>query len=397
MLVVDDAIALAQEALGQLGELRLVPGRAIGPTLPELAEAEVLLVRSVTRIDDRLLDAAPRLRLVGTATAGIDHVDEAALAKRGIAFAHAPGCNAQAVAEWVVAALIDLASRPPSELDELLMGPIGLVGCGEVGSRLARLVRRLGWTVLCCDPARAQRGDADEAWVSIDELWAACPVISLHVPLVHDGEHTTKGLIDFDRPRLAATGSKLLINTSRGAVVKDRALDRADLHTIVLDVFEREPALHWARLADPRLARVSPHVAGYSLEGKLRATAAMHAAVARLRGVEPSWTGTEQLPDQRLSTVSDEGRSDPWSALQALIEQVIALSRDDARVRALVELPEHERPAAFEQLRRGYVFRRELAGCSVVRDRSLDAEVQLGGLRAPIHAILERLGVRVLG
>ena len=372
-IVVDDAITQAEPAFAGFGELVRLPSRALVPGAAALREAEALIVRSVTRVDERLLASAPALGFVGTATAGSDHVDHAALARRGIHFADAAGCNAQAVAEWVMVALLGVLPRLP---EAIARGPIGVVGVGQVGTRLVALLRRLGWfdQVLCCDPAKARSGDASEPWLELDELWERCSIVSLHVPLTTSGLEPTVGLIDLARPQLA--GDKLLINTSRGPVVPTRALARPDLVARVLDVFEREPELDWAALLDGRSLLLSPHVAGYSLEAKLRATSMMHAALASWLGRPIEFDALAQLAPLRLSGAGEEPL--------ALLHRVVDQPGDDRRVRALAELPEPERGAAFEQLRRGYALRREFAGCEIT-----DADPQA-------QALFEALGVRVV-
>lgn len=352
-IVVDDAIAAAELAFGQLGELVCMPGRALVAGAAALREAEALIVRSITRVDAGLLASMPRLRFVGTATAGRDHLDERALSERGIVVADAAGCNAQAVAEWVVVALLSVLPRLPTTLAR---GPLGIVGVGQVGSRLAALVRALGLVdeVICCDPPRARRGDTDERWLELDELWARSSIVSMHVPLVREGPDRTLALLDTARPRLGPP--KLLVNTCRGPVVPDRALARPDIVARVLDVHEREPELDAATLLDPRTLLCSPHVAGYSLEAKLRASAMMHVALSRWLGREPSVDLLATLPRVILPRELEP---------LARLHHVVDLPGDDARVRALFELPVDARAAAFEALRRGYALRRELSSCEV--------------------------------
>lgn len=349
VIVVDDAIAHAESAFASLGRLHGLPaGRIDGPTLAALG-AEALIVRSVTRVDAALLDAVPSLRFVGTATAGIDHLDTHALHERNIAWASAAGCNALAVAEWVLAVLTVTLDRIP--------GPIGIVGFGNVGSRLARLLRGLGHEVLACDPPLARAGHA-EPLVGFDELWARCPIVSFHVPLILDGPDATLAYVERERPEPA--GPKLLINTSRGAVLPDRALDRPDIAGMILDVWDGEPELRWSRLQDPRLLLASPHVAGYSLEAKLRATRMMHDALARAWDCTPSWTGAEHLPRRPL-----DGPLEGLTSRARVLERVVDLRGDDAHVRALEHEPAAGRARMFEQLRRHYHLRREFAAWTI--------------------------------
>jgi erythronate-4-phosphate dehydrogenase len=369
VIVVDDAISHAQQAFAGLGRLHCLPAATIsGETLGALA-ADVLIVRSVTCVDAALLDRATSLRFVGTATAGTDHLDLGTLAARGLAVASAAGCNAQAVAEWVVAALVFVGHQLA---EPIRRGPIGVVGFGNVGGRLTRLLRALGYEVLVCDPPRARRGEALdllEPLVEFSELWRRCPIVSFHVPLILEGPDATLGYVDRQTPALA--GPKLLINTSRGPVIRERALDRPDVAAVILDVWDGEPELAPARLTDPRLLLASPHVAGYSLEAKLAATRMMHEALSAHLDRAPSWTGLEALPIQSLA-----GPLEPFANTRALVARVIDFVGDDARVRALAQLPASARAGAFEQLRRGYRLRREFRSWAIPRERVPSPDLQ---------------------
>lgn len=369
VIVVDDAIAHATQAFAGFGEVLPLPSHKIGPQVLARLGAEVLLVRSVTRVDDAMLDAAPTLRFVGTATAGIDHLDVPALERSGVSWASAAGCNAQAVAEWVVAALTMTAGKLAIEPSSVA---IGVVGFGNVGSRLTRLLRRLGHEVLVCDPPLQRRGGVDEPFVSFEELWRKCGVVSFHVPLITEGPDATLAYVDRHTPFAGAP--KLLINTSRGAVLPDRALDRPDVAGAILDVWEGEPELPWARFDDPRLSLASPHVAGYSLEAKLAGTQMMHDALCGFFGQAPSWTAAELLEPIQL-TGPLEGLSSPARVLA----RVVDLAGDDARVRALAELPLAARAGAFERLRREYRLRREFCSWRVEADHELATWLRSAG------------------
>jgi erythronate-4-phosphate dehydrogenase len=347
VLVVDDAIAHAELALGSLATLHRVRAAEI-PTSVAALQPDGLIVRSVTRVDAALLARASSLRFVATATAGTDHLDLAALRARGIQVASAAGCNALAVAQWVVAALVTVWPTLPAAITA---GPIGVVGFGNVGSRLVPLLRRLGHEVLACDPPLARAGTCTEPLLEFDALWQRCSIVSFHVPLTAEGPDRTVAYLDAETP--APAGPKLILNSSRGEVVRDRALDRPDIHAAILDVWDGEPELCWERLRDPKLCLASPHVAGYTLEAKLAATRSMHEAVCAWLGRAPSWTGAELLPACALAPGP--------STLSGLLAQIVDLDGDDRRTRALAELPEAARAPAFEALRRGYALRREFA------------------------------------
>ena len=371
VIVVDDAIAHAREAFADFGDVLALPSSSITGERLERVGAELLVVRSVTRVDAALLQAAPRLRFVGTATAGTDHLDLDALASRDITCASAAGCNAQAVAEWVIAALSVATAR---ERPSIFSRPIGVVGFGNVGSRLTRLLRKLGHEVLVCDPPLQRSGPSDEPFVSFDELWRRCNFVSFHVPLITEGPDATLAYIQPTTP--SAAGPKIIINTSRGAVIPDRALDRPDIVAMILDVWDGEPELAWARLEDPRLVLSSPHVAGYSLEAKLAATRMMHEAIATFVGRMPSWSEADVLEPQDLT-----GPLEGFSSLPRVMARVVDLAGDDAHMRALIELPASARASAFERLRRGYRLRREFRSWRVldIRNPQLDQSLRAVG------------------
>ncbi|MCA9708687.1 MAG: 4-phosphoerythronate dehydrogenase [Myxococcales bacterium] len=373
-IVVDDAVAWHAEAFGPLGQLRAVPGARIDRAT--LAHADALVVRSVTRVDAALLAGTP-VRFVGSATAGEDHIDRAALERLGITVARAPGCNAQAVAEYVVSVLAHARHFRMGDAP----GPIGIVGLGHVGRRTARALRTLGYQVLACDPPLAERRrrgepieDPDpalanlarfERLVSLDELLESAFVVSLHVPLCHEGPHPTAHLLDAERVRRLRPG-QLLINTCRGGVVDDAALERW-IHAggrAILDVWEREPTPR-PDLLGPRGVRLgTPHVAGYSLEGKVAATRQVHEALCRFAGQEPRFDGRNVLgpAGATLLRSDDPAAAHDW---RPWIEAAVPLGPDDRALRDAMQRPPSERGRAFEALRRGYRLRRELASFRV--------------------------------
>ena len=235
-IVADENIPLLDAFFAGLGTIRRLPGRAIDRAA--VADADILLVRSVTPVDRALLDGSP-VRFVGTCTIGTDHLDLDYFAEAGIQWASAPGCNARGVVDYVLGSLLTLAEIEGVELPQRTYG---VVGAGQVGGRLIKVLRGLGWNVLVCDPPRQQVEGGD--YVSLDEIIQRCDVISLHTPLDRAGAHPSWHL--FDRPHLERLRpGTWLINASRGAVVDNQALyevmlDREDLQA-VLDVWEGEP------------------------------------------------------------------------------------------------------------------------------------------------------------
>jgi erythronate-4-phosphate dehydrogenase len=344
--VVDENLAYAEYFFCDHQVIRKV-GRNLSAA--DVQQAQALLVRSVTQVTPELLAGSP-VRFVGSATIGTDHLDLAGLAQMGVTVANAAGCNAQAVAEYVVTALVTL--RP----EVLTAGQdfcLGIVGLGNVGQRLARLAGRLGWRVLGCDPLQSPDGVEN---VSLATLLAESDAVSLHVPMVKHGEHATYHLIKaVELAQMPA--HSILINSSRGAVIAEADL-LADIQRtgrrVVLDVFEHEPRIS-AELLDA-LALVTPHIAGYSLEGKARGTEMIYQAFCRWQAITPVHTLADVMPsapcwfDDKALTVQ----------LAELLPQLYDIQRDDAALRACVRDGWVD-AASFDQLRRDYPLRREWA------------------------------------
>lgn len=339
---------VADDAIPHLDQAFPSPERVLGSDIERahLLGADALLVRSVTRVDAALLEGTG-IRFVGSATAGVDHVDVPALRRAGITFAHAPGCNARAVVEYVLAATLGRGE---------LRGPVGVVGAGQIGHRLATALRRLGFEVWLCDPPRAQSANtAEELFISLPALLERCNTVSFHVPRVRDGAHGTKHLLDADGLRRLPSGA-LVINTSRGDVIDNAALHRwldAGRGRAVMDVWEGEPHVRWPLVAHPQVLLATPHIAGYTAEGKARGTAMIHAALCEALGLSTTFDAAAALPaPSPLPQLADS---------RAVLQSVHALHQTDAATRALLRQPERERPIAFETLRREYTFRRELS------------------------------------
>nr|BCX00877.1 MAG: erythronate-4-phosphate dehydrogenase [Bacteroidota bacterium] len=350
-IVADENIPLVREAFAQLGEVYTYPGRQIGPE--QVRQADVLLVRSVVRVDRHLLSGS-RVRLVGSATVGVDHIDARYLRKAGIAFVHTPEASTQAVAEYVLAAVLKLArllGRWPERWS------VGIIGCGRIGERLARWFSELGLEVLRCDPPRAERGEA--GFVPLQEALQA-QIVTLHVPLYRGRRHATWHLLNARRMRLLRPDVWLL-NTSRGAVIDNRALRRWVMNhpsaQLVLDVWEGEPCIDTALLGRVRLG--TPHIAGYSLEARVRATEALYRAVCRYFGRPPSWRADPYLPPAGKIMIS--ARASFWEGLAELVHAVYDPERDDRALRYARHLPEAERGPYFDRLRRDYPLRREFS------------------------------------
>ena len=237
----------------------------------------------MTQVNNKLLAHANKLSFVGTATIGIDHIDTQLLDDKNIAFSSAPGCNAIAVAEYVISSLFALSQENARPLSGQT---IGIVGVGNIGSCLAQKLKALNVTVLLCDPIKHEQGLLREH-VALDELLAQSDIVTFHVPLIKNGEHKTLHMMNKERLKALKPGLTL-INASRGDVIDNQALLEimqagADLD-LVLDVWEKEPNILTELLEHVRYASV--HIAGHTLEGKARGTQMLYQKLCELKSVE---------------------------------------------------------------------------------------------------------------
>lgn len=381
-IVADENIPFVQPAFETLGTVRLLSGRAI--TAAVLQEADLLLVRSITPVNAGLLHGTP-VKFVATATIGADHVDSEYLQQRNIPFATAAGCNANAVAEYACCAVLHWAVERELALTRLT---IGIVGVGNVGSRVAEKARALGLRVLLNDPprARAEKKSAESAtpaFLPLGELLQA-DILTLHTPLTHNGPDPTFHLIN-EKILRQMRPPGLLINTARGPVVDNRALKeslrRGRLAGAILDVWEGEPQIDAELVRRTTLA--TPHIAGYSFEGKLRATLMIYEAACRFLGVTPAWNAAPFVPPvtaPRIET-AEAAQSTVERQLQAVVRRAYDIRADDARLRQGFADPHatpDEQGRWFDKLRHDYDYRREFANYRVA-----------AGGRAP--ATLEKL------
>ncbi|RRV11362.1 4-phosphoerythronate dehydrogenase PdxB [Stutzerimonas xanthomarina] len=379
-ILADENIPLVDEFFAGFGKIRRMPGRSINRAA--LENVDVLLVRSVTRVDRELLEGSA-VRFVGTCTIGTDHLDLDYFEQTGIEWASAPGCNARGVVDYVLGSLLALSEVRG---EALARRRFGVVGAGEVGGRLLEVLRGLGWDVRVCDPPRQVREAGD--FVSLDEILAECDVISLHTPLTLGGDWPTFHLFDQARLSRLRPGT-WLINASRGAVVdnaalRDLLLQRPDLEA-VLDVWEGEPQVDVALAGLCRIA--TPHIAGYSLDGKLRGTAQIYAALCAARGVEPAIELAQLMPGPALTELAFASSAEPAEMLATLCRAVYDPRRDDADFRRSLLGNEAQRRAGFDLLRKQYPPRREIDGL----------KVRIGGHNPALATIVEALGARLLG
>jgi len=264
-IVVDQNMPGVEELFDDFAEIVRQDGRLIDNDI--LRNTDALLCRSITQVNQSLLKNT-KVKFVGTATIGIDHLDVNWLESQNISWSNAAGCNASAVAQYVLSAMAYWCKVRSRQIKNLR---VGIVGAGNVGSELARCLEKLGIKYLLCDPPLQSQGD-QRPMVSMQAIYD-CDVISLHVPMIKGGNYTTKYLVGKTELQKLRNG-QLLINASRGAVVENQALNvylsESNNADIVLDVFENEPNIS-TKLVDKCLL-ATPHIAGHTLEGKLRGT-----------------------------------------------------------------------------------------------------------------------------
>ena len=348
-IVCDNKIPFLRGAFEPWAEVVYLPGSETTPGV--VRDADAVVTRTRTRCDAALL-AGSSVRVVASATIGFDHIDTAWCEAHGILWRNAPGCNSRSVEQYIAAALCALARRHGLRLDALTLG---VVGVGNVGSKVAEAAAALGMCVLLCDPPRARREGA-AGFVDLDTLVARSDIVTLHVPLNREGEDATWHL--FDAARLATLRpDQFLINSSRGPVVDNAALKAAlrakALRGAVLDVWEGEPEPD--RDLMDLLDIATPHIAGYSADGKATGTQMSVRTVAAVLGLPlADWRPADiPAPAQPLAFTLDATGKSRQEVLSEAILYTYDILADDRALRA--------HPERFEQLRGDYPVRREPA------------------------------------
>lgn len=362
-IVADRQIPLVREAFASIGDVHLVDGRRL--VADAVRDADVLLVRTITRVDEALLKGS-RVRLVATASSGVDHVDLDYLERRDISLVAAAGCNARPVAEYVLSALfvaMDLRGCP------LQPARIAIVGCGHVGSLLNAMLGVLGVECVLNDPPLGDQ-TGDPKYRPLEEALQA-DVITLHVPLTHAGPYATRQLINADL--LARMKPEaLLVNTSRGEVFDETALKQRLAQGrgggAVLDVWANEPDIDPELLSRAIIA--TPHISGHSMNARRRATEMIYGACCEVLGAAPVW---HQSPEPRELPRRTLRIQDPESDIDAVKMAVLAgydVRRDSAALRRLPALRADERGRFFASLRDEYRPRPEFSDMLIEIDSS---------------------------
>lgn len=346
-IVADENIIFAKEAFCNFGEVLLKHGREITNT--DLKDADVLMIRSITNVNEELLKNT-KVKFVGTATIGTDHIDIDYLKKHNIKFADAKGCNSDAVAEFVVTSIFYIAAKNNIKLKGKILG---VIGCGNIGSKIEKIFQNLGLKVLINDPP-LEKNIKKENFVSLEEVLKA-DIITLHTPLNIGGEYNTFHLFNKNNINLINENS-ILINTSRGSVIDNELLVQLLEHKkifTIFDVWENEPNININLLEKVDVA--TPHIAGYSFEGKVNGTKMIYDAAADFFSISKKWEPDNSLLTKKIIKIDSKNYDE--KSIYNLISEIYQIENDISQMKKILECSENERGKYFDDLRKEYPLR----------------------------------------
>ena len=352
IVVADDKIPFLKGVLEPYVEIHYLPGREISPA--HMKDADALIIRTRTKCNKELLDDS-KVRFIATATIGYDHIDTDYCALRNITWQNAPGCNSSSVAQYLLSALLILSAKK----NFMLAGKtLGIIGVGHVGSKVEKVAERMGMKVLLNDPPR-ERNENGSRFVSLDQILKESDIISFHVPLTLSGPDKTFHMAD--NHFFNNLGKKThLINTSRGEIIEEKALKNAiksgKLESVVLDVWGNEPSI------DKELSEMidiaTPHIAGYSLDGKANGTAICIRALSSFFKLDlDNWMPEHMPAPSENRIVMDATGKKIQKIISEIILKTYNILEDDARFRKSIH--------SFEEQREQYPLRREYGAYTI--------------------------------
>ncbi len=362
-IIADQQISYVAQAFSEFAEVTLCNGREI--TAESIHEADVLLVRSVTLINADLLEGS-QVKFVASATSGQNHIDSDYLQRNNIGFADAKGSNARSVAEYVLSSLFVLADQHDFKLKEKT---VGIIGCGEVGSRVVDMLEAMGVQTIMNDPplkdAIGNNASIGDQYRDLQEVLLA-DIVTLHVPLTEDGSYPTQQMVNsgfLDK----LNDDVILLNTSRGSVIDEMAL-RAHIEShhnmkVVLDVWENEPDIDTDLLTHTSIG--TPHIAGYSIDAKLRATEMIFRSMCEFFQLDAAWQAVTELPDENMPELNLNADVDDEDAIQIAVLASYDVRGDSEALRCLPEINIEQRGRYFDELRKNYPVRREFTATAI--------------------------------
>jgi erythronate-4-phosphate dehydrogenase len=359
-IVADQSIPFVQQCFSSIGDVVTISGRDISADI--VRGADMLLVRSITKVGEQLL-VGSNVKFVATATIGFEHVDVDYLKANDIGFASAPGSNANSVAEYIVAALLEIGQKHSFGLEDK---SIGIVGVGNVGSRVEKKCRVLGMKPVLNDPP-LQRQTADDKYRPLKEIYR-CDFVTLHTPLTYEGRDKTYHLADekfFD----SLKDGVVFINTSRGGVADTASLKRAvksgKIKATILDVWEDEPAIDTGLLEMVDIG--TPHIAGYSYDGKVASMIMIYKAACEHFHLDAKHDVGDFLPAPAMPKIKLQLKEyTEQEVLRAAVSEIYKITDDDRALRDILDMPLGKRCATFDRLRKEYPIRREFQNTNVI-------------------------------
>jgi len=330
-MAIDDACYAHQEICANLGKVIPIPGKEI--TKEVIKDADILIVRSRTKINRNLLDGS-KVSFVGSAVAGLDHVDQNYLKEANIQFFSAQGCNAMAVAEFIITTILNLSNHFGFDIQSKTLG---IIGVGNVGSRLNEKAKILGIPTLLNDPPRQERGD-DAKLVDLEKALSA-DIVSFHTPLDFDGNHPTYHLLNKDNFHMIDHDS-IVFNAARGGVIDESIWQDKTTMANIIDCWENEPNINQKLLSSAFLA--TPHIAGHSIDAKFKGSYMVYEALCEFLNVEIDPKITSMINPGKLQLTGDN--------LRDCLNEIYDFSKDRHAL---------YKPIEFERYRRNYPIRYE--------------------------------------
>lgn len=371
-ILVDENIALAEKVFSSFGKVTLFPGRKINNSL--IKKAEILIVRSITKVNRELLEDT-NIKFVGSATIGVDHLDINYLNEKNIYYCNAPGSNSYSVAEYIITALLNLAIRYNFSLKDK---SIGIIGVGNIGSKVADFAKAFGMNVLLNDPPLKEL-TSNKKYLPLKEVLNA-DILTLHVPFTAKGKYKTHHLFDLNALKNLKDNS-ILINTSRGSVVDNTALAnilKSKKLLTVLDVWENEPNINLDLLK--LVAIGTSHIAGYSLDGKTNGTKAIYNHLCKFLKQKPQWNFEKQAVTSKELTFENAGTLE--NSLLSIIKNIYDINDDHKNLLNILKSKKN----IFDDLRKNYKTRREFINYNVLINSRYEKEKSiLEKLRFNIH------------
>lgn len=362
-ILADENILLAKKVFSPFGKVTLLPGREI--TKRSIKKTEILIVRSITKVDRNLLENT-NIRFVGSATIGVDHLDINYLNEKKIYNCNSPGSNSYSVAEYVITALLNLAVKYNFSLKDK---SIGIIGVGNIGSKVANFAKAFEMNILLNDPPLKEL-TPNKKYLPLKELLNA-DILTLHVPYTTKGKHKTHHLFDFNILKNFKDNS-ILINTSRGSVVNNAALIKVikSKNLIsVLDVWENEPNINLNLL---KLVDIgTPHIAGYTLNGKINGTKAVYNHLCKFLNQKPEWNFEEPAGISKDLTFRDFGNVE--NTLLSIIKNIYDINDDYQNLLNILMCKKN----IFDDLRKNYKTRREFVNYNILINSKYGKEKEM--------------------